>query len=370
MDVDLDATTVTHEPPTEHPPNTPLVVYADVTLAAGQRAILHYRTRARWHTAPMRAAGDGYVATIPCDAVRRRGNVSYYIEILDEAGNAVAAAGSQLEPYVVPIEEGASATAHVPNEAPPKACKESKESEGEAAPEESPEEPSGPAPAAKPSRPSAWLSVTLSQDTQIASGDDVCAKSSQLESGYSCFRAQGSQYLGTPQSGTGGQGGGFEFATTRVLAGLDYAIANRFTIGARAGYVLRGGGPKPAGGSAFLPLHAEGRMSYWFSDHAYDNKTVSPFVLAAFGIGQIDSSSDVTVKENTSVPPPTAQLDNPPSQTLEAWKKSGVGFAALGVGAYLAIGETQGFLGEIRGAYLFPSPGIAFTGSVGYAFGL
>jgi hypothetical protein len=152
--------------------------------------------------------------------------------------------------------------------------------------------------------------------------------------------------------------------------GLDWAFAHSFTLGTRLGYAFRGGGPTVAGGSSFLPLHAEGRLSYFVGGPAYGPGGIAPFIFAGGGLGQIDSQATSTVREDTMAPRPANQFDNPPQQELAIWKKSGAAFAAAGGGAYFAVGETQGALLTLQGAILFPSPGTAVTAGLGYAIGL
>ncbi len=78
----------------------------------------------------------------------------------------------------------------------------------------------------------------------------------------------------------------------------------------------------------------------------------------------------MTVAENQAVPPPPSQPDNPPVQTLDAYKKTGSGFAELGAGGYLAIGRQHGAVLELGVMQLFPSSGTALFLSLGYVLGV
>ena len=367
--VELEEVTVDVQGVAAHPVATPLPVYVTVYDERVARVMLHYRAGKRWRALRMKRHGEGFEATLPCDAVEHAGEIAYYVQALDDGGDVVASGGSKADPNETRLVRGIEATAHLPGRAPPDKC-EPPEEPGEE-PLDAPEadQPDRAAPK-KPSEPHVWSSVSVMQDAQVATGSDICSQSGQLDGGYSCFREQGSQYLGTPSEGAGGSAGGFALATTRALAGADVAISDAFSIGARVGYVVRGGGPKPAGGSAFLPLHAEGRLAYWFGGPVYGASGIGPFAFAAGGVGQVDSHSDVTVREDPNAPRPTAQLDNPPTQHLDAWKKSGVGFGGLGAGIYFPLGRAQGILTEARGSLLFPTPGFAFGASLGVAFGL
>ena len=104
-------------------------------------------------------------------------------------------------------------------------------------------------PTARAEIPTLWLGAALTQDMPFVSGDDVCSKQQQLEGGFTCFRASGSQYHGTPVPGQNDRlNPGFVVGTTRVELGVDYALGDPVTLGARVGYVLRGGGPDQLGG--------------------------------------------------------------------------------------------------------------------------
>jgi hypothetical protein len=61
--------------------------------------------------------------------------------------------------------------------------------------------------------------------------------------------------------------------------------------------------------------------------------------------------------------------DNPPAQTLDAYKKLGSGFGGLGLGGYLPLGKQNGAMFERVLLQLFPSSGTALSLSAGWAFG-
>jgi hypothetical protein len=215
-----------------------------------------------------------------------------------------------------------------------------------------------------------WLGAVIEQDGAFVSGQDVCSQQSQLDDGFTCLRASGSQYHGTPRYGLSDNiNQGFLLATTRVKALADYAVVPELTLGVRVGYVLRGGGPTPDGGHAFRPFHLEARVSYWPLERAYAPSALSPYLFAAGGLAEVDSHIGVTVVEDTSVPPPPNQPDNPPEQHLEAHRKMGGGFVAAGAGAFYPLAPNHGPLVEIALLRLFPSAGTAAQISIGYAFG-
>ena len=219
--------------------------------------------------------------------------------------------------------------------------------------------------------PVVWVGLHLEQDLAFASGTDVCTKDSQLNEGFACFRSSGSQYHGTPRVGVRDNvDSGLLVATTRMLLSGDYALSDSVTLGARAGYVLRGGGPTPDGCKPFIPYHLEGRASLWLLGQSYGDAGIQPFLFAGGGLAQVDGSLEVVVAEDANAPPPPNQPDNPPTQTLDVYKKAGSGFAKVGVGAYTAIGEHHGAVLELGAMQLFPSSGTAIALSLGYVLGV
>ncbi len=226
-------------------------------------------------------------------------------------------------------------------------------------------------PRAQQQIPALWLGATLTQDVPFAGGDDVCSKQQQLEGGFTCFRASGSQYHGTPVAGQNDRlNPGLLLGTTRVELGADYALGDAILLGARAGFVLRGGGARADGGRPFIPLSAELHLSYWVLGPAHRPDGVQPYFLAKVGAAEIDGAFKVTVIEDQSAPPPPNQPDNPPSQELDAYKRMGAGFAGGGAGLFLPAGATNGPSLELAVVQLFPSTGTALTLSLGWSLGL
>lgn len=212
-------------------------------------------------------------------------------------------------------------------------------------------------------------SFSVAQDFLWAGGTDVCTEKSQVKLGWSCFRRQGTQYHGTPIEGFKDKvSAGFAPATTRVLLGLDVLPLEQLGLGVRLGYAF-GGSPRTDGGHGFQSLHLEARVSYWLGQ-AYPEHGIAPFAFVGGGVGEVDARYSVDVRENTSVPPPPEQLDNPNYQTLDAYKKLGVGFGSFGVGGYYGFGASGGILVSAKGMLMFPSSGFVGELELGYAVGL
>jgi len=218
--------------------------------------------------------------------------------------------------------------------------------------------------------PSVWLQLGLVQDVTFVSGTEVCSPQSQIDGKFTCIRASGSQYHGTPLPGSAGDASGVALGPTRVTFAADLPLGGSFGAGLRVGYAFLGQGPTPDGGKKYLPWLVEARGHYWFTGEAFSSEHVGAFVLVSGGIAQVDGKKSVTVREDTSVPPPVGQLDNPPLQRLDAWHKSGVGFAGAGLGAFLPFGERFGVLADLRAIVLFPTPGFGLSAGISMALGL
>jgi hypothetical protein len=225
----------------------------------------------------------------------------------------------------------------------------------------------GPSAAAAPNR----VSVTLEQDFGLIYGKDACGKEAQLSAGFACFRANGTQYHGTPLSDEGGSPSGAFPATMRLLIGFDRVLFESLTVGVRGGFVPHGGGPKPDGADApeFLPFHGEARATYWFGAAPFAGQGFRWGIFFAAGIAQVDAAFRVRVEEDARKAPPAAQPSNPPAQTLDAYKKAGTGFVGGGAAVACAINRSSGLFVNLRFMQLFPSSGTVVAPEIGYEYG-
>jgi hypothetical protein len=83
-------------------------------------------------------------------------------------------------------------------------------------------------------------------------------------------------------------------------------------------------------------------------------------VQASGGVAQIDTKiSTKTLDANTKAP-----------TSVDAWRKSGTGFASLGGGIAYAIGSQHVLLAELRFMQMLGVSATAFSLNVGYGFGL
>ncbi len=280
------------------------------------------------------------------------------------AFDAAAGHGNSVQPANVVLEdepddsEGPVAKKHVAHEEP------------EPPPEDERASTKPTVPAPRHSTPRVWLTLGLIQDVTVVSGSNVCDEQSQVHGSFVCLRASGSQYHGTPLAGAAGNASGVSFATTRVAFASYFPLWSQVSAGLRIAYAVAGQGPRADGGPQFIPLQVEAQGAYWFSHDAFSSEGVGPFAELSGGVAEIDGSAKVTVKENTAVPPPPNQLDNPPVQSLDAYRKSGSGFVSAGIGAFFPFAEAAGVLADLRASALFPSPGFAMSLGLSGALGL
>jgi hypothetical protein len=232
-----------------------------------------------------------------------------------------------------------------------------------------PEREAARGPSSPSAPPAVWLSLGLIQDVAFPSGSDVCTKDSQVSGGYTCLRAAGSQYHGTPLPGRGGDLGGPSLATTRLVLATHVPLWGPLGGSLHVGYAFLGQGPQPDGGKDFVWAHAEARLAYWLTGKAYAGDDLGAFVEASGGLQEIDGHGEVKVQEDPAAPPPAHQIDNPPSQNLEAYQKGGTGFAAVGVGGFLPLGRV-GVLADTRVMRLFPRGATAVSFGLSLAVGL
>lgn len=211
-------------------------------------------------------------------------------------------------------------------------------------------------------------------DLAFLDGGDPCSRESQSELRYACFRADREQYLGAPEPGTPADFA-LSYGTTRIALHIERPIIDNVTLGGRFGFAF-GGGPTPARGPAFLPLHLEARIAYFIGKPLSAERGVRGVVSVMGGLAQVDAFRSVAVREcgadSKVACTPATNLQpggpNPQVQSLEAYKKLGQGFIGLGLGAYYSFLPASGVLLELRIMQLFPGTGTTFSPSLSYVF--
>jgi len=357
---------INHTAVSEQAVGTPVPIFARFNGQDSPKLRLWYKAvgAERWASVNMEMGTSGFTAEIPCSATAKEGELQYFIEALSETEETLEKDGSRSEPHSVAIRKELEGEApHLPDAPPPQHCKDICEGDDCGAPG---------TPAGKRARNN-WFSITLEQDLAIVgSYAGACTPEAQAFGQYSCFRAAGSQYLGNPLPGPEDNvNGGLAPATTRVNLGFDRVLVAGLVLGVRLGYVLRGGGPRADGASArpFLPFHIEGRLAYWFGSDVFSTNGFRPFIFASGGAAQVDTHFSVAVRENTALVPPPSQIDNPPAQALDAYRRMGQAFAGGGAGLMYAFTPGTGIVLDVKYMRMFPTGGDVLSPELGFALG-
>jgi tetratricopeptide (TPR) repeat protein len=378
---------IKHTPPAAQAIRTPVPLYAELaggTTAA--RVIARYKAfgMEKWKTAVLQKLGAGWGGEIPCvDVGDSTGALKYFIQATDENGDLVAVSGRLVTPHVVQIVTAMTGEPpHLPGAKPPSQCTQKSDcppgfpgcddgsdkracaadadcAEGQACLDGACEATSDES--TREAFKKNWLTLGFQGEVlAMPSAVDACAGGT----GYTCFDSHGSYYGGVPLKGADDAvSGGPAIATMRILLGYDRVIGQQLMVGGRLGYAFNGGPQRP-GAASFLPVHAEGRVSFWFGHSPLSRAGVRFFALVAGGVAEVDAGVQVDVYASTQAYA-TGQ-----SQNYVAWKKTGLGFAAEGLGAMYAITPSSGIVLEMKALEMFPTTGLGGGLQLGYAIGL
>lgn len=189
-----------------------------------------------------------------------------------------------------------------------------------------------------------WIGLMLGPDFARFSGTDLCSAS---DDAWHCRLGNGA----VPPPPSAGQGAdidsGWRYSTVRLLAALDYAVASHLTLGIRGGYAFRSGPDS-------MPLHLEGRVSYWFLDESFSRQGFRPFGFLSGGLAQVTTE----VKGTTFG-----------AESVEVWHQPGKGFLGLGLGTMFAIKENHGPVIDLKLSRVL-SPGMwVMSPEIGWMIG-
>gem|GEM_PF-598174 len=251
------------------------------------------------------------------------------------------------------------------------------------------------------------FTIAFSIDDAIISGTDLCSSENSVNGTYVCFRQdQGQRYYVPATAGkskydetitnTNGQivankgdpvnvssrekgsvsGPPFALGTFRVLIGYDRAIplkGQAFTpaVGVRLGYAFGGGPAVPNaqdGDKKFMPFHLEARGTMFFGKNVLSKRGVRPFAFVSGGIAQVDAkiggvpvSNDCDLDgKDQSCPTPRTKIQ------VDAYRKMGTGFAAIGGGMFYAINKASSLMIEVKASAFFGSSGFAISPTLGF----
>ena len=378
-----------------------------VWCKADQRLKLELRYKSGggdWKRASMKLREGVYRATIPCDAVQKKGTLRFYVRAKDENGDPApgfAKKGTPVKIRIVGATDEEPPT--FPDKDPPKRC--SRSDADEAASCESTDDcetgqscEDGECLAKQQKKKKrgvarrSWFGLHYAHDFALTGGSEVCSSESRQNSGFACFyKDSSSQYDFRPHpSYSNDIKGGLAPATFRALISFDQLVGENFSAGVRLGYAF-GGGP-PSGKTQevkFMPFHLEARASYWFGDAPFATWDVRPYVGLGGGLAQVDAKLPVTVGDCGGTPggSPSTPKDKFPRDTayyldcregktapipleLDVYKKLGKGFVGLHGGVLFAVTKESGLKLELSVMQMLPTSGQVLEPSLGYVFGL
>ncbi len=359
------------------------------------RMTLRYRERGteQWTTVEMDRHGGAFRAQIPCSATMNAGALDLFVVASDATGAPLDTFGTKARPESYRIDGRSRVAPAFPGEDAPPRCAELIHcppdfpgcDQGLAA-----EDLPGAEPRAKPIQQ--WLGLHVAADVGFIGGSNVCAASNQ---DFDCFNAGAeSPYpaplspelardpgeLGDVYPGTG-IGTGASSGTWRILLSYERLLSERLSATARLGYAF-GGGPRPLSGSSFLPLHAEGRISYWLRPARANG--VRPYLHLGGGIAQVDlKKSDVTVRDCSEEAVRSDFLDciaatgaydsanqpELPERRLDAYRKLGNAFVTTGGGALVGLTHDMALQVHLNAMLMLPSVGVVVEPSLGVVYG-
>jgi hypothetical protein len=368
------------------------------------RVELHYQSgHEGWTRLSMKKKKGVFRATIPCQAVRRKGTLRFYVRSHDADGDPLDTFGKKANPIKIDIvRESDEEPPSFPDKKPPRRC--SSEQAG----------PEGPAScdvdedcassgkcvdgkcgAVKhqtgPVKVS-WLGMHVAYDLTLVSGDDVCSVDSQQNKGFACFYKDSDvQYRFNPQPNFNDKvRGGLAPATYRIFGSYDRLFGSNVSGGVRIGYAFGGGPPSGKDRAAkFLPYHGELRLSYWLGDAPFSRSGFRPYIGAEAGVAQVDTKLPVEVGDCGGSPggPPSKPgdqiVEDPafysdcsnglaggPKLALDAYKKLGQGFVGVHGGVVYAFSRDSGIQLNLNIMQMMPTSGQVFEPSLGYVFGI
>jgi hypothetical protein len=358
------------------------------------RMTLRYQEHgeAEWKTIDMQRAGESFRATLPCEITTDSGRISFFVVASDATGDPVDTLGSKGEPQRITIDPKSTEAPAYPGAEPPPRCEEKVlcppdfpgcedlVSAGEAL-ENEPE----------PTYKKNWFGAHFALDIGFIGGDDVC---STANTEFDCYAsetpfpeplpfdvADPDGELGDVYPGTG-IGSGAAAGTMRALLSYDRAFTDKIMAGARLGFAFRGG-PETADGRAFLPVHAEGRLSYW--PLGLSTSSLRPYLHIGGGIAQVDVKvGNVTVQDCSEQAPREEFLDcieaqdaydsanefELPEKTVDAYRKLGNGFVTTGGGVLFPLSESTAIQLNVNAMLMLPSTGFVLEPSVGVVYGM
>jgi hypothetical protein len=371
----------THTPAVEQTTNTPLPVYVESPGSKFARVVVKYKgaRMTEWASLELKRVGKGWGGVIPCGQVTA-GAMRYWIEGLDQGGEASGTSGDAEHPFKVAVRDEISSEApHLPNRPPPQQCDEDKET-----PDQANEEEESHAHVSHVEAPANgdyarwWVGVAGAVDLlTLPAASDACALNASAapvnSAGYYCTNPDGSDFPSRSSAAqnsslirgqAGNVGGGLQAGDVRVMLAIDYAMTPEILVGGRLGYIYNSytGSAAVTDHHAFgSKAHVEARGTYLFGHEPLRQTGFAPTVFVAVGVSEFDGHSTTVVSQQNAAPVPA-------TQPVNAWLTNGPWFVSIGGGARYQFSSRAAFTGALRvnaafggvGALITYGPEIAF----------
>jgi hypothetical protein len=359
-----------------------------------ERVSLRYREHpeAPWQTLELERDGSSFRATLACDVTMNSGRLELFIVATDGAGDPIDTLGTKSAPIELVLNPASPVAPAYPGEEPPARCAERvicpPDFPGcaDAAADETAEG------VARPRQPRHWASLHFAADVGFVGGSNVCTSNN---ADYDCFTSgTDTPFPGVLGDGVAARPGelgdgypgtdiptGVASGTLRVLLGYDHALNERVSIGGRLGYAF-GGSPTTLDGDSFLPVHIEARLAYW--PRGLWAAGVRPSAHIGAGLAEVDlKEGDLSVRDCTEETGRQSFLDclsavnaydpanNPelPTRRLDAFRKLGNAFVAVGGGLTLPLGGGVAAQVNVNALLMLPSVGVVIQPSLGVTYG-
>ena len=414
-----------HTPPPESQVNTPLPIYVEPSDEVPlSKVTLRYKPfgAAQYKSVEMKKVGKGYAAEIPCEDVTTTGDLKYFFAFTGADGEAAGSLGSNKEPFKTTIKNELEGDApKLPGKKPPEQCKEKGDcppglpgcDSGKSSSVKRGDKGWGSSCDATPECKEglACLNGTCDEDKgggggdkggddgakkrmnligvaaqfdllNIASGQNVCNGSNAA---YACFTpGTTNQFFGTPAqfANTDGITGGMDFAGARILVSYERQLIKKLglTLGLHVGYAFGGPSaptninttnPNIAQAKGFLPVHVEGRLSYYVLNSMMEDKKFRPYVFLNGGLAQVNAPVGVAVCDTTlgagEKPTPGCPGTSIERQ-VNAYQITGLNFFGFGAGTTFGITPLFGIALELKFMFMVPTFGFVLAPSLGPVF--
>jgi len=331
--------------------------------------------------------GGKYVVVLGCEHTQFAGDIKVYVRVYDAEKNEVDHLGSLKNPATVKLVEKMPSDVEPPmlpgdkepekcvekNDCPPGLPCSKKKPEGSGCENDDECETDlscvpndngtkwchdtggKPKPSTSSGRPKVFIGLHFAADAlYIGSASDICNDST-----WACIK-DGTEFGGSKDTettfsvasgGAGSTNGGPALGTFRALASFDYFVSGNIALGLRAGYAFNG---NPTTKAKFLPFHAEGRLHFF--PIAVDEKVAGfrPYISLGGGLGEFDAAVPNVIVITPTAPTTETCNGQPCVSGIKAYRLAGLGFAALGGGAWLFVsGKTAINFGA---RLIFPIP--------------